>query len=107
MLILSGKFVHHLHQVGKSCMMQTQPSLLAPRVCLFQGNAFPETGHHAKHPPGCYFARYNSDGVQKSDVNGLDWDLVFHEASINVHHIVTTIAMGTILSPALQHAKHV
>jgi hypothetical protein len=29
-----------------------QPALLAPRVCLFQGSSFPETGHHAMHPPG-------------------------------------------------------
>ncbi len=67
-------------------MMQTQPALLAPRVCLWQGSAFPETGHHAKHPPGCRFAGHLSGEVPKSDVNGLDWDLVFHEASINVHH---------------------
>ena len=86
MLILSGELVHHLHQVGDTGMMKTQPALLAPRVCLLQGSAFPETGHHAKHPPGCRFARYRSGEVPKSDVNGLDWDLVFHEASINVHH---------------------
>ena len=85
MLILTGELVHHLHQVGKSCMMKTQPALLAPRVCLLQGSAFSETGHHAKHPPGG-FAGYLSVEVPKSDVNGLDRDLVFHEASINLHH---------------------
>ncbi len=57
-------------------------------------------GMYLVHTECCSFAGYSSGEVPKSDVNGLDWDLVFHEASI-------TIARGTVQSLALQHAKHV
>ncbi len=50
-LILTCKLVHHPHKVGDTGMMQLQAVLLPPRVCLFQGRAFPETGHYANHPP--------------------------------------------------------
>ncbi len=62
------------------------------------------TIHFRHHHPWSKWAWFIL-GTITLEVNGLDWDLVFHKASINVHTIASL--MGTVPSPALQHAKHV
>ena len=85
-LILSTKAVDHVNNMGNAGMMEPEPVILSPLVCLSKSGTLAHTGHHSQNPPGASLARYNGVEITNSDVNRPDRYLVLNETSVNVQN---------------------
>ena len=67
----------HLHRectyphsnAAETCMMQPEPSVLAPRVSLSESHTLPDTWHLAQNTPGTGFSRHHRIEVVHSHIN--------------------------------------
>ena len=85
-LILSTKAVDHVNNMGNTGMMEPEPAILSPLVCLSKSGTLAHTGHHSQNPPGASLARYNGVEITNSNVNRPNMYLVLNETSVNVQN---------------------
>ncbi len=98
--ILTPKLVHHLYNMSNTRMMQPEPAVLAPRIGLgHKGSGLSQTGHHAQQPPNACLALHHRVEVADSHINGIHWNLVLHEAPVDIHNYFE--GDGSLTNPAI------